>query len=180
MKTLTYIKSDLYRYYGEVSLSIGIKAYFVNRSFKYSFWLRCSKSDIVFLSLFAKVMHRILSTRYSIQIPTETEIGYGLYIGHGTSLIISPFTKIGNNVNFSQFTSVGTVQGTGADIGDNVYVGPNVSIVEDVKIGSGAIIGASTVVINDVPENSVSVGNPNRVVKIHIINEINKNLYKVD
>ncbi|HDY7456574.1 TPA: serine acetyltransferase [Vibrio vulnificus] len=179
MEVFKYIKSDLYRYYGRVSMLIGIKAYIFNRSFKYSFWLRCAKSDIVVFSFLSKIIHRNLSTRYSIQIPIETEIGYGLYIGHGTSLIISPYTKIGDNVNFSQFTSIGSTKGIGADIGSNVYIGPNVSIVENVKIGSGSIIGAGSVVINDVPNKSVSVGNPNRIVKEDIVNDINKNIYKV-
>ncbi|HFF2786918.1 TPA: serine acetyltransferase, partial [Vibrio cholerae] len=41
---------------------------------------------------------------------------------------------------------------------------PHVSIVEDITIGDGSIIGAGSVVIRDVPPNSVVVGNPGRVL----------------
>lgn len=39
-----------------------------------------------------------------------------------------------------------------------------VSIVEDVKIGNNVMIGAGTVVINDIPDNATSVVNPKRIV----------------
>ena len=49
--------------------------------------------------------------------------------------MIHPNTVIGNNCNISQFLSIGSNNGTPAVIGDNVYIGPHVSIVENVKIG---------------------------------------------
>ena len=87
-------------------------------------------------------------------------IGYGLYIGHGVGIVINSGTKIGNNVNISQFLSIGTNHDTPAVIGDNVYIGPNVSIVEDVIIGNNSIVGAGSVVVHDVQENSTVVGCP--------------------
>ncbi|EEY52005.1 serine acetyltransferase [Vibrio cholerae CT 5369-93] len=59
---------------------------------------------------------------------------------------------------------IGSNQGQAATVGDCVYIGPHVSIVEDVTIGDGSIIGAGSVVIRDVPRNSVVVGNPGRVL----------------
>ena len=46
--------------------------------------------------------------------------------------MINGKTIIGNNVNVSQFLSIGSTKGTPATIGDNVYIGPNVCVVEDV------------------------------------------------
>ena len=45
-------------------------------------------------------------------------------------------------------------------IGKNVWVGANVTIIPGVTIGDNAIIGAGSVVITDIPANTVSVGNP--------------------
>ena len=81
-----------------------------------------------------------------IQLPRQTKVGYGLYIGHGGPVIVNPTAKIGNNVNLSQFTTIGSNRGKAATIGDNVYIGPSVCIVEDVVIGDNVTIGAGSVV----------------------------------
>lgn len=57
------------------------------------------------------------------------------------------------------------INGGNIIIGKNVWIGDNVVILPGVHVGEGAIIGASTVVTKDVPPYSVSVGNPNRVIK---------------
>jgi len=109
-------------------------------------------------------MHKRLTVKYGIQIPRTTRIGYGLYIGHGIGIVINGETIIGNNVNISQFLSIGTNKRTPAVIGDNVYIGPNVCIVENVHIGNNATIGAGAVVVKDVPENATVAGVPARVL----------------
>lgn len=50
-------------------------------------------------------------------------------------------------------------------IGDNVWIGGNVCVMPGVKIGNGCVIGAGSVVIKDIPDNTVSVGNPCRVIR---------------
>lgn len=58
------------------------------------------------------------------------------------------------------------------EIGNDVWVGQNVIILPSVKrIGDGAIIGAATVVTNDVPDFAVVVGNPGRVIKYRFSEE---------
>jgi len=52
-------------------------------------------------------------------------------------------------------------------IGDNVWIGENVCILPGVTIGSGSIIGANSVVNKDIPENSIAVGAPAKVVKAY-------------
>ena len=115
-------------------------------------------------NLFACYMHRRLSRKWGIQIPRTAKIGYGLYIGHGVGIVINPNTVIGNNVNLSQFLTIGSNKGTPAVIGDNVYIGPSVCIVEDVKIGNNVTIGAGSVVTKDVPENATVAGVPVKVL----------------
>ena len=50
------------------------------------------------------------------------------------------------------------------DIGNNVFVGTNTTILYDVKIGNNVIIGAGSVVNHDIPDNSVAVGVPAKVI----------------
>lgn len=80
--------------------------------------------------------------------------------------MIHPTAVIGRNVNLSQFTTIGSNKGKAATIGDNVYVGPGVCIVEDVTIGEGSTIGAGAVVTKNTPPHSVSVGVPAKVIRI--------------
>lgn len=50
------------------------------------------------------------------------------------------------------------------DIGNNVFVGSNTTILYDVKIGNNVVIGAGSVVTCDIPDNSVAVGIPAKVI----------------
>ena len=51
------------------------------------------------------------------------------------------------------------------NIGNKVWIGANVVVLPGVSIGDGAVVGAGSVVTKDVPDNTVVVGNPARVVK---------------
>lgn len=54
-------------------------------------------------------------------------------------------------------------------IGDHVWIAENVSIYKGVGIGFGSIIGAGSIVTRDIPENSMAVGVPAKVVKINVM-----------
>lgn len=56
-------------------------------------------------------------------------------------------------------------------IGNDVWVGQNVTFLPGVHVGDGAIIGANSVVAKDVPAYAVAVGNPCRVVKMRFDRE---------
>lgn len=166
---IKYIKSDYYRYKGGNAKAISlfkVIQYLVfgrNHGFKYSFWLRLSHKKNIFWPL-AIFMHKRMSTKYCMQISHRCQIGYGLYLGHGICMVVNHKTIIGNNVNLSQFLNIGTNKETPATIGNNVWIGPNVCIVEDVKIGNNACVGAGSVVVKDVPENSTVAGAPAKVI----------------
>ena len=94
-----------------------------NRGFNFSVWLRLSTSK----SWIGKLAYPIFyykKKKYGIDIHCTTKVDYGLFIGHGGPLIVNPTTVIGNNVNLSQFTTIGANGGRqAAVIGDNVYIG---------------------------------------------------------
>lgn len=158
-----YVKSDLHRYYGKHDFPTFIKAYLLNRTFRFQYALRmCQTSGLS--RYFGLLLWRLNRTKHSIQILRNTKIGYGLYIGHGGPVVVHPTTVIGNNCNLSQFTSIGSNEGHAAIIGDNVYIGPNVCIVEDVHIGNNVTIGAGSVVTKDIPDNATAAGNYAKVL----------------
>lgn len=107
-----------------------------------------------------------------LDIPRNAKIGYGLYIGHGGPIVVNPTAVIGDNVNLSQFTTIGFNYGKAATIGNNVYIGPSVCIIKDVIIGSESKIGAGSVVTKNVDSNSVYVGVPAKKVKTIEFNDL--------
>lgn len=51
------------------------------------------------------------------------------------------------------------------EVGNNVWIGGNVVVLPGVKIGDHCVIGAGSVVTKDIPDNSVAVGNPCKVIR---------------
>ena len=122
--------------------------------------------------------------RITGEVPTKVLIKRGLKVGENFNrqqrCFIDPthcfLIEIGNNVTFSirvtlmahdastkntlGYTKIGRVR-----IGNNVFIGANTTILPGVTIGDNVIIGANGVVTKDIPENSVAIGNPCRVIK---------------
>jgi maltose O-acetyltransferase len=110
------------------------------------------------------------------------DISIGDNSGIGVNAFISGTVSIGRNVMMgNDVMIIGTSheisrtdipmaeQGFQANqrinIGDDVWIGSRVIILPGVSIGSGVIIGAGAVVINDIPDWAVAVGNPAKVVR---------------
>ena len=109
-----------------------------------------------------------LSYRTHIQIPARTSIGEGLYIGHLGRVIIHPDAKLGKNINISTGVTIGMEnrgKRKGApEIADNCWIGTNAVIVGNIKIGSDVLIAPLTYVNFDVPDHSIVVGNPGKII----------------
>ena len=104
----------------------------------------------------------------SISIDVDAEIAPGFYVGHFVSLRIGPGVKIGRYCSVSQMC---TLEGTGRDpaadapvLGERVYLGSGAKVIGKLRVGDGAVIGANSVVVEDVPANGVVIGNPGVVV----------------
>ena len=163
---ITLIRSDRYRRYGkkESTLTIIIKSLMPYKS-SVLFWLRlCQYKG--WLYPLCKLMCARAKRKALVALPTRTKIGYGFTIGAqgGMCIAINGGTIIGNNVGISQFVNIGTNSSTYSIIGDGVYIGPHTCIVEGIKIGNNATIGAGAIVTKDIPENATAAGVPAKVL----------------
>ena len=105
-----------------------------------------------------------------IEIHPGATIGKGLFIDHGTGVIIGETTIIGDNVTLYQGVTLG---GTGKEQGkrhptlkDNVMVSAGAKILGSFTIGENSKIGAGSVVLEEVPPNCTVVGVPGRIVRM--------------
>ncbi len=104
-----------------------------------------------------------------IEIHPGAQIGKGLFIDHGTGVVIGETTVIGDYCTIYQGVTLG---GTGKDKGkrhptlkNNVMVGSGAKILGPFTVGDNSKIASNAVVLNEIPPNSTAVGVPARVVK---------------
>ncbi len=123
-----------------------------------------------FLGLPVMMTYRIVvEWLLGIELPAKTVVGPGLRLYHGQSLVVYDGSWLGSGVVLRHCTTIGVAREgltEGPVIGDRVDIGSNCVIIGGVHIGDDAIIGAGSVVVNDVPSRAVVVGNPGRVVRI--------------
>ena len=161
-------KKDLYRYYGDDGEPF-LKKVFRPLELKYIFWFRkANRCKFLPLKFFYMFILMCLSNKTQIQIPARTTIGEGFYIGHLGRVIIHPDAVLGKNINIGTGVTIGMEnrgKRKGAPvISDNCWIGTNAVVVGNVKIGSDVLIAPLTYVNFDVPDHSIVVGNPGRII----------------
>jgi len=102
-----------------------------------------------------------------IEIHPAAKLGPGLFIDHGMGVVIGETAEVGANVTLLQGVTLGGTslkrEKRHPTLGNNVVVGAGAKIIGAFKIGDGSRIGAGSVVVREVPTNSVVVGVPGRV-----------------
>lgn len=166
---------------------------------------------LLYPGLHSVVMHKLAHTLYvfrlvfparflsetmrfftGIEIHPGAKIGRGLFIDHGSGVVIGETAVIGDNVLLYQGVTLG---GTGKEkgkrhptIGNNVVIGTGAKVLGNINVGDNSYIGANAVVVKDVPPNSTVVGVPGRITQqdgkkidfdldhIHIVDPIMQNI----
>lgn len=140
-----------------------------------------SKEGIILCDNVSIGMRSIIKTSGSL-----TSIGKGFYMGHDSAMgndcfvgaaggvKIGCYVAIGQNVRFhsenhefhdkSKMICEQGVTNQGIEVGDDVWIGAGAVILDGVKIGNGCVIGANTLVNKDIPDYSIAVGNPVRII----------------
>ena len=105
-----------------------------------------------------------------VEIHPAARIGRGLFIDHGSGVVIGETAEVGDHVTMYQGVTLG---GTGfargkrhPTVGDQVMIGSGAKLLGPVVVGARSKIGANSVVIHDVPADATVVGNPGHPVRV--------------
>jgi serine O-acetyltransferase len=127
-----------------------------NRYFRTLFYFRTP-------GFFSKGLRVFYPKHPTFTIDVYTKLGAGVQLAHPYATIINA-KQIGNNLYINHLVTIGEKEGKRPILGNNVQIHANAIIIGDITIGDNAIIGAGAVVVKNVPENSVVVGNPAKII----------------
>lgn len=165
----TVLQHDYYRISGKWEKNPFLKG-FMNPGFRFIYFLRKSQSSSSksIIGIVYRFILRHYQLKYGFQISAKTEIGAGFYLGHWGTVVVNPKAKIGKNCNLSHGVTIGQTnrgknQGV-PTIGDNVWIGTNSVIVGNVHVGNNVLIAPLTYVTENIPSNSIAMGNPMQII----------------
>ncbi len=125
------------------------------------------------LRLLPEFLARLNFLLNGAEIDPGAEIGAGCHIFHTAGVVIGRGVKMGSNVWVLNNVTLGGRGASGFNlgeegypvIGDNVKLYTGVSVLGKVRIGDNAVIGAHSLVLEDIPPDSLAVGVPAKVIK---------------
>jgi serine O-acetyltransferase len=132
-------------------------------AYRVAHWFYCHRRFVI-----ARLISQTARFFTGIEIHPGAKIGEGLFIDHGSGVVIGETAEIGDNVTLFQGVTLG---GTGKEkgkrhptIGNNVMISAGAKILGSFTVGDNVKIGAGAVVLHPVPPNCTVVGVPGRVV----------------
>ena len=121
-----------------------------------------------------------MSEVFQVDINPATRVGSGVFIDHGTGIVVGETAVIGDDVSMLQGVTLG---GTGAERGDRhpkigkgVLLGAGATVIGNITIGDYAKIASGAVVLKPVPAGCTAVGVPARLVNCPTCSEPSKTM----
>lgn len=115
-----------------------------------------------------RFMLRRMRMKYGLDISPKVKIGEGLYLNHPYCIAVNDRSVLGKNINITKGVTIGATQRgdrKGAPIiGNRVWIGANATIVGAVTIGEDVLIAPNAFVNFDVPQHSIVIGNPGKII----------------
>jgi len=155
------LREDLKAYGGKW----GAQGFWVMIVYRFGRWRYRVRPAIArkLFSLLYHILFKFVQIITGIQMPCEVDVGRNFVIDHFGGIIISGYTRFGDNCRVRNGVVIGirrVGEKTAPIIGNNVDIGAGAKLLGPIYIGDNVIIGANAVVLCDVPDNSIAVGVP--------------------
>ncbi|MEZ9421679.1 serine O-acetyltransferase [Vibrio breoganii] len=139
----------------------------------------CNRYRIPLVGRVCKVLVFLI---FNSVVPATAKIGrYSKFAYGGVGVVIHSKSIIGERVIIGQNVTIGRkLDPEGVPtIGDDVYIAAGSRLLGNIRIGNNVIIGANSVVINDIPDNCIVAGAPAKIIREdrRPIYELLKNIY---
>ncbi len=156
-----HIRQDLKNYHGDWAA----QGFWVLMIYRFGRWRYTIKNVLIrkICSFLYKFLYKLIQILTGIEMPCEAEVGENFLIDHFGGIVISGYAKFGDNCRIRNGVVVGLKnvnEPYAPQIGNNVDIGAGAKLLGNIKIGSNVSIGANSVVLTDVPDNSIAVGVP--------------------
>ncbi len=123
------------------------------------------KKKFIFL---ARLISQISRFFTGIEIHPGAQIEKHLFMDHGMGIVIGETSIIGENVTIYHGVTLGGVSlekgKRHPTIGNNVIIGAGAKVLGNITIGADSKIGANSVILKDIPQDSVAVGVPGKII----------------
>lgn len=139
--------------------------------FQFVFWIRfqrTAKRWPVVGGALSRLAWYYSSRAFASDVDPTAQIGPGLHVPHPSGIVIGGGCRVGANVAILQHVTLGQAhRGSKASpvIEDGAEIGVGACVLGAIRVGRGAVIGANSVVLKDVPAGSIAVGSPARILE---------------
>jgi serine O-acetyltransferase len=159
------IRSDLEAYGGSWSA----QGFWAMTVYRFGRWRYTIRSGIIRkpFSLAYRFLYKLAQVVTGIELPCEVPVGRNFRIDHFGGIVISGYASFGDNCIVRNGVTVGLKnldEKAAPRIGNNVNIGAGAKLLGNITIGDNVDIGANAVVISSVPDNSIAVGIPARIL----------------
>jgi len=160
------IRQDLQTYNGDW----GRQGFWAMLVYRFGRWRYTISNPLIRkpFSLIYKILFKIVQIVTGIELPCEVDVGRNFRIDHFGEVVISGFARFGDDCVLRNGVTVGLRRvddPVAPQIGNNVDIGAGAKLIGNISIGDNVVIGANAVVLENVPENSIAVGVPARIVQ---------------
>ena len=158
------LKADLKTHKGDW----GSQGFWVMMVYRFGRWRYKIRSAMIRkpFSLLYKILYKLVQVLTGVELPCEVAVGKNFRIDHFGGIIVSGFASFGDNCVIRDGVTVGLRRvddPVAPKIGNNVDIGTGAKVLGGITIGDNVVIGANAVVLEDVPSNSIAVGVPARI-----------------